>query len=42
VAAETGYMVGAAGVASALLHVQLANQNRYQAILFPDNPYPRG
>ena len=41
VAAETGYMVGAAGVATALLHVQLANENRYQAILFPDNPYPR-
>jgi lantibiotic modifying enzyme len=41
VSAETGYMIGAAGVGSALLHVHLATQGRYEAILFPDNPFPR-
>jgi hypothetical protein len=41
VAAETGYMIGAAGVGSALLHVGLALEGRYHAILFPDNPFPR-
>ncbi len=41
VTAETGYMIGAAGVGSALLHLDLAEQGKYQAILFPDNPFPR-
>ena len=41
VAAETGYMIGAAGVGSALLHLGLALEGRYHAILFPDNPFPR-
>jgi lantibiotic modifying enzyme len=39
-AAETGYMIGAAGVGSALVHLALAGQGRYAAILFPDNPFP--
>jgi lantibiotic modifying enzyme len=41
VSAETGYMIGAAGVGSAFLHLYLAEQGRYQAILFPDNPFPQ-
>jgi hypothetical protein len=41
VTAETGYMIGAAGVGSALLHLHLAEAGRYEAILFPDNPFPR-
>jgi len=40
VTAETGYMIGAAGVGSAFIHLALAEQGRYHAILFPDNPYP--
>jgi hypothetical protein len=40
IAAETGYMIGAAGVGSAFLHLHLAVQGRYAAILFPDNPFP--
>jgi uncharacterized protein YyaL (SSP411 family) len=40
--AETGYKIGAAGIGAALLHVHLASQNRYAALLFPDNPFPRG
>lgn len=40
VTAETGYMIGAAGVGSAFLHLHLAEQGRYAAILFPDNPFP--
>jgi hypothetical protein len=40
IAAETGYMIGAAGVGSAFLHLYLAAQGRYAAILFPDNPFP--
>jgi hypothetical protein len=40
VTAETGYMIGAAGVGAALLHLYLAEEGRYQAILFPDNPFP--
>jgi lantibiotic modifying enzyme len=40
--AETGYKIGAAGIGAALLHVHLATQNRYAALLFPDNPFPRG
>ena len=39
-AAETGYMIGAAGVGSAMLHHYLAEEGRYRAILFPDNPFP--
>jgi lantibiotic modifying enzyme len=41
VTAETGYMIGAAGVGAACLHLHLADQGRYEAILFPDNPFPR-
>jgi hypothetical protein len=41
ISAETGYMIGAAGVGSAYLHLHLAEQGRYQATLFPDNPFPR-
>lgn len=41
VTAETGYMIGAAGVGSALLHLALAEQGRAEAILFPDNPWSR-
>lgn len=41
VTAETGYMIGAAGVGSAYLHLHLAEQGRYEAILFPDNPFPQ-
>jgi hypothetical protein len=41
VTAETGYMIGAAGVGAALLHFYLAEESRYHAILFPDNPFPR-
>lgn len=41
VTAETGYMVGAAGIAAALLHVELAETGRYQGILVPaDHPFP--
>jgi uncharacterized protein YyaL (SSP411 family) len=39
--AETGYMIGAAGVGATLLHLHLAEQRRYDAIQFPDNPFPR-
>jgi uncharacterized protein YyaL (SSP411 family) len=41
VSAETGYKIGAAGIGAALVHTQLAIENRYAAILFPDNPFPR-
>jgi lantibiotic modifying enzyme len=40
-AAETGYMIGAAGVGSALLHLHLAELGHFEAILFPDNPFPQ-
>ena len=41
VSAESGYMVGAAGIAAALLHLDMAEQGTYrQAILPPDNPFP--
>ena len=40
VSAETGYSIGASGVGAALLHVHLAEQGRYSAILLPDNPFP--
>jgi rhamnogalacturonyl hydrolase YesR len=39
VSAETGYSIGAAGVGTALLHVHLAEQGKYSAILLPDNPF---
>jgi lantibiotic modifying enzyme len=39
--AETGYKIGASGIGSALVHTQLAIEDRYSAILFPDNPFPR-
>lgn len=38
-AAETGYMIGAAGVGSAFVHLHQAEQGRYEAIVFPDNPF---
>ena len=41
VAAQTGYMQGAAGVGSALLHLHTALENQYHAVLFPYNPFPR-
>jgi lantibiotic modifying enzyme len=37
--AETGYSIGASGVGAALLHVHLAEQGKYSAILLPDNPF---
>lgn len=40
VSAETGYSIGAAGVGAALLHVHLAEQGKYRALLLPDNPFP--
>jgi len=39
VSAETGYSIGASGVGTSLLHVHLAEQGRYNAILLPDNPF---
>lgn len=39
--AETGYKIGAAGIGAALLHTDLAVRDRYRAVLFPDNPFPR-
>jgi rhamnogalacturonyl hydrolase YesR len=41
VTAETGYMIGAAGVGSAALRLHLAEEGRYSAPLFPDNPFPQ-
>ena len=40
VTAETGYMIGGAGVGSSLIHLHLAQQRRYEAIVLPDNPFP--
>ena len=40
VSAETGYSIGAAGVGAALLHSSRAQKGKYEAILFPDNPFP--
>jgi hypothetical protein len=40
VTAETGYSIGAAGVATALLHSYLAQAGRYDTIALPDNPFP--
>jgi len=39
-AAETGYMIGAAGIGSAFLRLHLALAGQYQALHFPDNPFP--
>jgi hypothetical protein len=39
IAAETGYMIGAAGVGSAFLHLHQAEQGSYDPIVFPDNPF---
>jgi hypothetical protein len=39
VSAETGYSIGASGVAAALLHVHLAERGKYSVIRFPDNPF---
>ena len=41
VAAETGYMVGAAGVAASLLHLDMAERGTYRGVILPpDNPFP--
>jgi lantibiotic modifying enzyme len=42
VSADTGYMVGAAGIGAALLHLDAAMQSRdaRRVILLPDNPFP--
>ncbi|MFC5834250.1 lanthionine synthetase LanC family protein [Nonomuraea insulae] len=42
VTADTGYMVGAAGIGTALLHLDAAGQARHprRVILLPDNPFP--
>ncbi|MGW2149638.1 lanthionine synthetase LanC family protein [Nonomuraea bangladeshensis] len=42
VSADTGYMVGAAGIGSALLHLDAALRPRdaRRVILLPDNPFP--
>jgi lantibiotic modifying enzyme len=40
VSAETGYSIGAAGIGAAQLHSSLAQRGRYDAIVFPDNPFP--
>lgn len=37
---ETGYMIGAAGIATALLHLHTAVEGRYEVSLPFDNPYP--
>jgi len=37
--AETGYSIGASGVGASLLHIHLAEQGRYSAILLPDNTF---
>ncbi|TDD39530.1 lantibiotic modifying-like protein [Nonomuraea terrae] len=42
VSADTGYMVGAAGIGAALLHLDAAAQAEHprRVILLPDNPFP--
>jgi lantibiotic modifying enzyme len=40
VTAETGYSIGASGVATALIHVALAQKGQYEVISLPDNPFP--
>ncbi len=42
VVAQTGYMQGAAGVGSALLHLRTALDGKYHAVLFPYDPFPHG
>lgn len=37
---ETGYMIGASGIATALLHLHLASEGRYDVSLPFDNPFP--
>jgi hypothetical protein len=39
-AANAIYSGSASGVGAALLHVHLAEQGRYSAIVLPDNPFP--
>ena len=39
VVAQTGFMQGAAGVGSFLLHLDAFEQNRSPAIVFPDSPF---
>lgn len=40
VAAETGYMVGAAGIAASLLHLELTGRPYRRVVLLPDDPFP--
>ena len=41
VTAETGYMIGAAGIGAALLHLDQARSGGYQKIVrMPDDPFP--
>lgn len=42
VSADTGYMVGAAGIGTSLLHLDAAGQadRPRWVILLPDNPFP--
>ena len=43
VTAETGYMIGAAGIGAALLHLHMIEAGLYgRAIRLPDNPFPIG
>jgi hypothetical protein len=42
VTAETGYKIGASGIGATLIHADLAARDQYRAVLFPDNPFPRG
>lgn len=39
--AETGYMIGSAGIATALLHLHLAESGRYDVTLPWDTPFPQ-
>ena len=39
VTADTGYMVGAAGIGSALFHLDAVEHAR-RVVLLPDNPFP--
>jgi hypothetical protein len=39
VTADTGYFTGAAGIATALLHLHHADQGRYVPFALPDNPF---
>jgi lantibiotic modifying enzyme len=42
VVAQTGYMQGAAGVGSALVHLHAALEGKYRAVLFPFDPFRHG